>query len=83
MLTKTEFDLEVLGSNPDAITRFELEILGSNSSESITLDTGGHPFVWAVRDTLTWGQLGVKAFMILSQKPKIDPKIFGRPLLQN
>ena len=44
MLTKTEFDLEVLGSNPDAITRFELEILGSNSSESITLDTGGHGF---------------------------------------
>ena len=38
-----------------------------------------HPFVWAVRDTLTWGQLGVKAFMILSQKPKIDPKIFGSP----
>ena len=42
-----------------------------------------HPFVYLYSDTFTWGQLGVKTFMILSQKPKIDPKIFGRPLLQN
>ena len=53
-----------------------LDKSGSTTTQSLAYK---HPFVWAVRDTLTWGQLGVKAFMILSQKPKIDPKIFGSP----